>query len=1176
MYLSRLELFGFKSFPQKITLEIGSGITCIVGPNGCGKTNVIDAIRWCLGEQSTKMLRSDKMEDVIFSGARDEKPLSMAEVSLIFSNQDGQLPVEYSEVSVTRRLFRSGESEYLMNNQVCRLKDIVDLFLNTGLGADSYSLIESKMIDTILSEDPSIRRSLFEEAAGVAKYRLQKRTAQRRMEATTEDLLRLQDIVSEVEKRLRSLKRQASKARVYDKFNQELRDIDLKVAAIDRDRLNVQALELKENISQWQDARSELSAKLEMQEGEISSAREALEVNEGQIEILQQELSRLSEQLQLWENNQAVIKERRSGIEQSMERREKEIKLLMASIGEHEGQIKRVQESLQRSSGDIVAKTEQLKIKESALAGLESELTSAKLALSEARKELFESLKQEADGKEQLALLENRYGNTVAEQDKAQKEGQSLRRELEEGNLKLAELNDRMDSQKKALQVLTEEKIRLKQKSGDWQKQLLIANDRLRELSSSLSGLQKEKELLSELQQKYEGYGQGAQHLLSRRQDFTGTIAPLAEMIEAEPGYQAAIEAALAEKLQWLAVEDLDNTKKAIALLKSEKTGKAALIALSAPVENTAGREISGPGIRGSAFKFVRCDQKIQNIVNILLKDVIIVESLDNFWEYSSKYPGVRLVSLDGEVLHSTGAIEAGELPQGQIGLLQRKERIEKLGAEISSFEEKIKQEVGGIQSLKAKLEEQDKQLENVDRETEKYQKEITTSEGSLAKSKSSLEMNHRRLNELEQRSQALQGSLSLLESELNQARGSFQEISESNKDESGLLGQRDQDMSQKEEKRNQAAEEVNRLRIELSQAQSERERLRQESANMEQRKNEALERIQNFRAEDQAGYAAIAKLQEEAEKLSIEIEGSAAHRKTFLAQREEMQRQSQGSLNRLKQAESVMHRSRLESDELQSKLSQAQIELGSVRNDLDNITNRLRSEYEVDIQDLAASQETNLEESRSRIEDLRHRLKKLGPVNFAAFQELQQDEERYDFLVKQRDDLLSAKEDLANTIRKIDETARAMFLETFEAIKKGFSQIFQRLFIGGEADLKLTGSDDPLEAEIEILATPEGKSMKSIRLLSGGEKAMTATALLFGIYLVKPAPFCVLDELDAPLDDANVQRFCAMLKDFASGTQFLVITHNKRTMEVADRLYGVTMEKPGISKVVSVKFDNN
>jgi len=1176
MYLSRLELFGFKSFPQKIALEIGSGITCIVGPNGCGKTNVIDAIRWCLGEQSTKMLRSDKMEDVIFSGARDEKPLSMAEVSLIFSNEDGQLPVEYNEVSVTRRLFRSGESEYLMNNQACRLKDIVDLFLNTGLGADSYSLIESKMIDTILSEDPSIRRSLFEEAAGVAKYRLQKKTAQRRMEATTEDLLRLQDIVAEVEKRLRSLKRQASKARVYDKFNQELKEIDLKVAAIDRDRLNALAVELKENITQWQDTRSELSAKLEMQEGEISTAREALETNEGQIEILQNEISTLTEQLQVRENNQAVIKERRSGIEQAMERREREIKTLLASISEHEGQIKAVQDDLQRSSGDIVARTEQLKIKESELAGLESELTAAKLALSEARKELFEALKQEADGKEHLALLENRFENAVAELAKAQKEGQTLQQELEDGNLKLVELNDKIDSQRKAIQVLTEEKVRLKQKSGEWQKQLLTSNDSLRELSSALSGLEKEKELLSDLQQRYEGYSQGAQHLLSRKQDFAGTIAPLAELIETEPGYQKAIEAALAEKLQWLAVEDRDNIKKAIDILKTEKTGKATLVALSTAAESPVAREISGSGIRGPAIKFVRCGEKVGNILKILLQDVVIVESLDNIWEQAGKSAGVRLVSLAGEVLHSAGAIEAGELPQGQIGLLQRKERVEKLGLEISALNDKINHETANIQNLKSKLEELENQLEAVDRETEKYQREITVSESSLAKSKSYLERHQSRLNELEEQSQQLRENISRLEAELNQSRESFLEISESNKDESGLLGQRDQEVVQKEENRNRSAGEVNHLRIELSQAQSERERLRQDSANLERRKNEALERIQSLRAEDEAGYSTIAGLQEETEKLSLEIDQKIAQRKTLLTRREEMQRLSQASLNRLKQAESVMHRSRLESDELQNKLSQAQIELGSVRNDLDNITNRLKNEYEVDIQSLAASEEINLEESRERIEDLRHRLKKLGPVNFAAFEELQQEEERYGFLVKQRDDLLAAKEDLANTIRKIDETARTMFLETFEAIKKGFGQIFQRLFIGGEADLKLTGNDDPLEAEIEILATPEGKSMKSIRLLSGGEKAMTATALLFGIYLVKPAPFCVLDELDAPLDDANVQRFCAMLKDFAAGTQFLVITHNKRTMEIADRLYGVTMEKPGTSKVVSVKFDNN
>ncbi len=1175
MYLSKLELFGFKSFPQKLTLEIGSGITCIVGPNGCGKTNVVDAIRWCLGEQSTRTLRSDKMEDVIFSGAKDEKPLSMAEVTLIFSNEDGQLPVEYNEVSVTRRLFRSGDSEYLMNNQVCRLKDIVDLFLNTGLGADSYSLIESKMIETILSDDPSIRRSLFEEAAGVAKYRLQKKTAQRRMEATTEDLLRLQDIVVEVEKKLRSLKRQASKAKVYDKFSQELKDIDLKVAAVDRERLNAQEEELKGQISQWQEKRSELTAKLELQEQEISTARQALEDNEGKIETLQSEISSLNEDIQQRENKQAVIKERRSGIELSMERREKEIKLLLAAIAEHEGLIKKIQEDLHNSSDDIVNRTEHLKIKESELARMESELTSAKLALSEARKELLEALKHEADGKERLALLENRYENAVNEHSRAVKEAQALRSEIEDRSLKMTELNDKIDSQKRALHVLTEERLRLKQKSGELQKQLLAANDILMGVSSGLSGLEKERELLEGLQQKYEGYGQGAQRLLTRRREFSGTMSPLAELIKVEPGYQLAIEAALSEKLQWLILEDQTNVTKAIEILKSDKAGKATLLALSNQPQDFKEPEISGPGIKGRAFKFVNGEQRIQPIIRNLLRNVLIVDNLDNFWELGRAYPGLRLVSLTGEVLDATGAIEAGELPQGQFGLLQRAERLEALGSEIVVMNNKMQQGLSEIQGLKGKQEELEKQLEEVDRESERYQKELAGAETSVIEIKTWLDRNNNRLREVDEITQSLQGVISGLEAELNGSRESFLEISESNKDESGSLAQRDQDVNQKEAKRNELAEEVSRLRLKLSEAQSERERIRQEAANLENRKNESMERIQSLRAEDEAGYSAIAGLQGEAERISLEIDENSVKRKALLTKREEMQKQSQNSLHRLKQAETVMHSSRLENDEWQNKLSQAQIELGSVRNDKENISQRLKSEYEIDMADLnIPSEELNLEESRNKRDDLRHRLKKLGPVNFAAFEELQEEEERYGFLVKQRDDLLKAKEDLASTIRKIDETAKAMFLETFEAIKKGFSQIFQRLFIGGEADLVLSGSDDPLEAEIEILATPEGKSMKSIRLLSGGEKAMTATALLFGIYLVKPAPFCVLDELDAPLDDANVQRFCAMLRDFAAGTQFMVITHNKRTMEIADRLYGVTMEKPGISKVVSVKFD--
>jgi chromosome segregation protein len=1173
MYLSRLELFGFKSFPHKLSLEVGSGITCIVGPNGCGKTNVIDAIRWCLGEQSTKMLRSDKMEDVIFSGTKDEPALSMAEVSLVFSNEDGQLPVEYSEVSVTRRLFRSGESEYLMNNQVCRLKDVVDLFLNTGLGADSYSLIESKMIDTILSEDPSIRRSLFEEAAGVAKYRLQKRTAQRRMEATTEDLLRLQDIVSELEKRLRSLKRQASKARVYEKFSLELKEIDLKVAALDRDRLRSRAEQLQAGIAQWQDKRSELTARLEVQEGEITSAREALEANESQIGQLQEEINSLSEQLQQRENRQAVIKERRAGIELAMERRETEIKGLMSSISQYDQQIKTLQEGLNKSSDDLAARTEQMKIREDELSRMESDLTSAKLALSEARRELMESLKQEADGREQLSLLENRYGNAVSELDRLRQESDKLRRQLEDGSLETTRLNEKHDAQRRALQVLAEERLRLKQKSVEWQKQLLSSGDVLREASAVLSGLKREKDLLEGLQQKYEGFGQGVQYLVSRKGELSGELKPLAELIETEPGYQAAVEAALAESLQWLAVEDPDQMRAALSLMRSGRNGKATLIC-PARVSSGTSPEPGEAGTRGPAAAFVRCQEKHRAMIGALLADVLVVENLDDADGLTSRHPGKRLVSLAGEVLHPHGAIEAGQLPEGQIGLLQRKERMEQLASEIAQAAEGAAREEAAIRNLRGRLEELEKQLEEIERETARYQGEVAASETALAKHSTTIEASRGRLAQIEERSRTLQEGLAGLEKQLNESRGSFLEISESNKDENGSLSQREQEVSAREAARDRLAAEAGAQRLELGRVQAAVERIRQEAANQEGRKKEALDRIQALRSEDESGFSAIAELQKDAERLGVEIEGLTARRQGLLNRREEMQRASQSSLSRLKQAESVMHHSRVENEDLGARLSQAQIELGSVRNELDNISGRLKADYETDMESLEAPAEMNLEESRSRVEDLRHRLKKLGPVNFAAFQELQDEEASYAFKTKQRDDVLAAKEDLASTIRKIDETARSQFLETFAAIKRGFGQIFQRLFVGGEADLKLTGSDDPLEAEIEILATPEGKSMKSIRLLSGGEKAMTATALLFGIYLVKPAPFCVLDELDAPLDDANVQRFCAMLRDFASGTQFLVITHNKRTMEVADRLYGVTMEKNGISKVVSVKFD--
>ncbi len=1174
MFLSRVEIFGFKSFPQKLSLEIGAGITAIVGPNGCGKTNVVDAIRWCLGEQSTKTLRSEKMEDVIFVGTKDEPPLSLAEVSLVFSNEDGQLPVEYSEVSVTRRLFRSGESEYLLNNRTCRLKDIVDLFLNTGLGADTYSMIEPKMIEMILSEDHDLRRSLFEEAAGVAKYRQQKKAAQRRMEAATEDLLRLQDIVAEVEKRLRSLRRQASKARVYDRFTQELRELDLSVSALERERLRAEEARLTAEIGALRERRDRAAAAAGLQEQELGDARRALEQNESRIGAVQEQITGLTEGMQQQENRLAVIRERREGLERAMTGREAEVKQLLAAIGGLEGRSRELQAGLQEASGDALSRAEELKSAESQAAAAESALTLAKLALSEARQELLRAMKQEAEGKEALALLENRQGALLRGLARAQDEERTLRAEAAGSAVQIETLNRQHDAESRALQALVDERARLRDKNHELQNKLSLASERIAGLAADLSRMEKEHELLTGLQQRYEGYQAGVQHLAAHRDRIPGPSRTVAELIQCQPAHQAAIEAALGERLQWLVVDNREAVAAAASLLRGARAGKATVIPRDAAAPGSAEPLPEVAGILGPADQFVSCDQDYREVVRLLLDGAVIVEQPGALNRVAGELPGRRLVSLDGSVLEPSGAVTAGELPQGQIGLLERGERIGRLAHEAGTLRDEHRRQAAEIAHLKQSLADAARRTEEVEREHDRCQPQFRATEKSLAGARASLERNQSLLAALESELAALRSELAEVEAGVAPARESYQDLTESNRDEDQALAQREQELASQEEARGRLAGEVGRLRLALSQAQARADGLRQESSALDARKNENLERIQALRSLDEDCYRSIADLQRESESLSRELEGRTRERQAVLAQRDELQRQSQASLAALKTAEGAMHQTRLESEAVQQSLADAQIGLGAVRNERENIVQRIRADYELELDGLPVPADADLGGAAARIEDLRLRIKKLGPINFAAMQELSQEEERFGFLSKQRDDLVAARQDLELTIRKIDETARAMFLETLEGIKRGFVQIFQRLFIGGDAQIRLTGSDDPLEAEIEILATPEGKSMKSITLLSGGEKTLTATALLFGIYLVKPAPFCVLDEIDAPLDDANVQRFCAMLRDFSTGTQFLVITHNKRTMEVADRLYGVTMEKAGISKVVSVKFD--
>ncbi|MCU0607389.1 MAG: chromosome segregation protein SMC [Candidatus Edwardsbacteria bacterium] len=950
MYLSRVELFGFKSFPQKLSLEIGAGITAIVGPNGCGKTNVVDAIRWCLGEQSTKTLRSEKMEDVIFVGTKDEPPLSLAEVSLIFSNEDGQLPVEYREVSVTRRLFRSGESEYLLNNRACRLKDIVDLFLNTGLGADTYSMIEPKMIEMILSEDPDLRRNLFEEAAGVAKYRQQKKAAQRRLEAATEDLLRLQDIVAEVEKRLRSLKRQAGKARVYERFSQELRQLDLAASALERDRLRAEERRLATAIAELQQRRAVAAAAAERQEHELSGSRQALEQNESAIAEIQGGLAALAEDIQQQENRLAVIRERRTGLEGAMAGREAEVKQLLASIGGLEDQSKLLQDELRQASAAAQAQAEELKGAEARAAEADSALTLAKLALSEARKELLESIKRESEGKETLAVLENRRGSLLRDLSRTQAEEAALRADTADRNGQLAALEEKLDAETRALRVLAEERTRLREKAGELQNSLLLANDRIAALTADLSQLEKERELLTGLQQRYEGYQPGVQHVLAARDRIPGGVRPLAELVRCQPGFEDAVETALGDRLQWLVVRDRTAAAAAAALLTGARAGKATVIprdAAAAP-EHDALPQL--PGVKGWAEQFVQCEQDDRGLVRMLLAGTVVVERGGDLAAVAAALPGRRLVGLDGSVLEPSGAITAGELPQGQLGLLERGERIERLAGEIDARRAEHGRQAGEIARLKQALAEAASRGGEAEREHERHQRLLHDTEKALAGARAALERNQASLAALETQAGSLRAELAGTESQLRPVQDSYQELSESNRDEDQVLSQRDGELAVQSAERDRMAEAVGRLRLALSQAQGAADRLRQELGGLDARKNETLERIQALRAQDETAYQAIGQLQQESESLALSLEDRTGQRRTIIGQRDELQRQSQASLAALKSAESAMHQTRLDNEAVQSALATAQIDLGSVRNEFENIAQRIRAEYELDL----------------------------------------------------------------------------------------------------------------------------------------------------------------------------------------------------------------------------------
>ena len=1175
MFLHKLEMQGFKSFVDRTTVHFGDGITGVIGPNGCGKSNCSDAIRWVMGEQSAKQLRGDSMEDVIFNGCPTRKPLGMAEVHLTFKNDRGILPTEFSEVTISRRVFRSGMSEYFINKTPCRLRDIRDLFFDTGMGSHAYSVIERQMVDHVLSDNSGHRRFLFEEASGITKYKARKKEALGKLDATEGDLTRLADIVFELERELRSLARQVGRARRHQRLHDEIKALDLQVTAGRVAGLRTRQAEIAD---QWQEEavrREGVTAALDALEATLNDRKLALLELERELSTARGGLRDREEARNEAEHQVVLLRERAAGLTRRADEAAAEAARMrerLAEVGARETESRGKQVEI-RGARDLA----QLEAErcEQALGAIENELRQRRSVAAERRQLSLDLFSAEAErrgacerirerqvslgerrdaAQERLAELESRLAEAGRAAAAAAERGRGLALELDESKRMLGAADEAILAAGAAAQGAEEALSRARQDAA-------AAESRL--------------ETLLELKRNYEGVSEGARALLADGDRVPGLAGMVADVLEVPARYLDALEASLGEASAFVLAEDRPALEAALARLRGLDSGRATLLDLSTLTTGALHAVPEGAGVLGRASELVRCEDRFRPLVERLLGAVVVVEDRGAAARLSAQSEGgLRFVSLDGEVWER-GRVRAGSA-KSLGGLLHREMEIRQLtgrmtelmlGIEAQQREREIMESRRGgatadRAAAQAALDARRATLEAAEREREAAEREQGWATGEAGERRQEIAAFEAELEALGRAQLQAERDLAEFQQQVASARVQVEDLDgvvrdmETRRDEATTEAQR-------------ARETLLRLSRELGEWDAQWARAEQTGRELEaglaaraEEEHQARARVLEVEAEV-AGLAAglSGLLESEADQR----ERVVALEKRFLALKEEV-----------RDGEDTARQQRFHQTELAELIHQIELDRVQAGAELDRTFERLRTEYRMDPESWtpeAPAADFDAAAAEARLGEAREHLQSLGPVNLLALEEYTKKKERHDFLIQQRTDLMSAKAQLLEAIEKINTTASQAFVETFAKVQDHFRDIFKTLFEGGDAELRTVG-EDPLECEIEIAAKPRGKHLQSISLMSGGERALTAIALLFAIYLVKPSPFCLLDEVDAPLDDANVERFLRMLRRFSDRTQFVVITHNKQTMEAAGGLYGVTMQELGVSRLVSVRFD--
>ena len=1181
MYLKRLDLQGFKSFPDKVKLEFNPGITAVVGPNGSGKSNVSDAVRWVLGEQRVKSLRGDKMEDVIFAGTETRKPQGFAEVSILIDNQDARMPVAFTEVQVTRRVFRSGESEYRINGAACRLKDIQELFMDTGVGREGYSIIGQGRIDEILNAKGEERRRIFEEATGIVKYKARKAEAVSKLEKEQQNLLRAEDIIAELEGQMAPLEAQSETAKTFLSLREQLKQAELSIFCADVQRLEAEGDRLTLQTADAAAQQEEAKQEAEQARRGISIQKQRQEEKNNNIEALHGEMAQVKADIEKTEGQIRLTEEQMRNDAANQAR-------LTAEMEEKEKQKTEKQREQETCRNRMAAfqitmaqERQRLEELERAYQALNTALQQDESRAESFQDEIFEQIRIETEAKGEIAKREAMMDQFCGRKDQLALEIAHTQSRLEQQEVhqqvlekKAKELERQVHDLEKELEALEQDRIHASKVKEQKETQLNLEEKRISEQQSRLH-------VLSELEREHEGYYHSVKKLLSlSNREERGICGAVGQLVQVAQAYEMAIEAALGGAMQYVVTKTEEDAKDAIQYLKQNRLGRATFLPLTA----VKGRTLEGRpaileerGVIGRADTLISFEETYRGIMLYLLGKIVVVENLDAAVRLAKKYKHqYKMVTLEGDIMNPGGAMTGGSQGKKSANLFGR-------AREMHALEESLRQAAAKAETLREDLQLAEADLQeiaeqNMEKKLELQRLTVMGNSEAQEREKTETEIaetrNKLRLLELEEKQ--LEEQVNRAEADIAQSKEKLTQAESAMTQANKALTAFQDNLAEEKEKRDALMEEMTQVKITLSQQE-------QSAAAVE----ETVARLQR---ELSAIAAEIAGRQEQWEALR-QNDGHHSETQEELRQQAEQLRQKQNVLEQtlmstaeelealrrvLGQLEEQAQTAAETAAKLENELFRMETKQEKIQEERQRIFDRMWEEYEMTFsaaKEAAAGEKRTYAEWNRLAKEWKAAIRALGDVNVGAIDQYREVKERYLFLTGQRTDILEAEEKLKVMIAELTARMEQQFREQFAVISQHFSVVFREMFGGGKAYLRLADDAHALESAIEIVAQPPGKSLQNMQLLSGGERALTAIAILFSILKMKPSPFCILDEIEAALDDANVRRYAQYLTRFSKETQFIVITHRKGTMEYADVMYGVTMQEKGVSKLISVDF---